>query len=328
MRRSFGETAAGEPVEEIVLTGGGLTAKVLNWGGVLRDLRLDGVDRPLVLGLETIEAYEARSPFFGAIAGRCANRIREGRFTLDGREHRLALHGKAHHLHGGGPESFGRRVWRVEAADARSVQMVLVSEDGDAGYPGRLTARCEYRLEAPATLCVTLTAGADAPTLCNLAHHGYWSLDGAADVGGHLMEVPAEAVCEIDEDWVATGALARVEGTRLDLRRPAPLADDGLRDHNYCLAAARVKAPRPVGRLSAGGLALDILSTEPGLQVYDGAKIPEMEGLDGRRYGRRAGVALEPQLWPDAPNHPHFPSAVLRPGEAYRQVSLFRLSAA
>lgn len=325
----FGETAAGEPVREVRLSGHGLTVSLLTLGALLRDLRLEGVAHPLVLGLNTVADYETKSPFFGATAGRCANRIGYGRFTLDGVAHRLETNDGPHHLHGGGAASFGRRVWTLESAEPERAAFGLISPDGEGGYPGRLEARCVYRLLAGPTLSVEYAAVAKAPTLCNLAHHSYFNLDGRADVSAHRLQVAAEAVTPIGDDLIPTGEVALVAGTRLDLREARPVVDGELRDHNYALAAQRAEAPRFAARLEAGGLSMEVWTTEPGLQVYDGFKIPAMEGgLEGRRYASRAGLCLEPQLWPDAINHRHFPSPVLRPGEIYRQTTAFRFARA
>lgn len=318
MRTRFGETSGGDLVEEVRLSAHGLSLSAISLGAVLRDLRLEGVAHPLVLGLDSVADYEAKSPHFGAIAGRCANRVDHARFTLDGVERRLSVNEPPHSLHGG-VTGFGKRVWELEAVEAERAVFRLVSEDGDMGYPGRMIARCVYALLPGPELSIGLTAETDAPTLCNLVNHSYFNLDGKPDVSAHRLRIAAEAYAAPRPDLIPTGDILRVEGTRHDFRETRPAVDGDVRDHNFCLAAARSAAPRFAARLEASELAMEVHTTEPGLQFYDGAKIARMEGLDGRAYGPNAGLCLEAQFWPDAIHHPHFPSAALRPGERYRQ---------
>lgn len=334
--RTFGDTAHGARVTAVTLRGGGVTLEALDWGCVVRDLRLDGVDHPLVLGLNTMEDYEQRSPFFGAIAGRFANRIAQGRFTLDGCEHALVRNeGGVNHLHGGAaPASFGKRPWTLEAATEETACFTLCSPDGDGGYPGTLTARARYTLPGDGVFRVELTAETDAPTLVNLTNHSYFNLDGAATIDDHVLEIAADAYLPVTADLIPTGNVLSVDGAPYDFRTPRRLArgpgeDTALRDTNFCLAAAASQALRFAARLAApaSGVVMETWTTEPGLQFYDGAKIAVgAPGLDGRTYGARAGLCLEAQRWPDAPNHRHFPSAVVRPGEVYRHVTEYRFA--
>ena len=320
-------TFEGEPVHRVALRGGGLTAHVITWGAVVQDLRLDGVAHPLVLGFDAFAPYPERSPFFGAVAGRVANRIGHGRFEIDGQRFQARTNpGSEHTLHGG-PGGMGKRLWRIEEHGADFVELAITDPDGFNGFPGTLEARCRYTLTADSALAVELSASTSAPTPVNLAHHTYWNLDGSADVRDHTLQVAADRYSAVDDDFIPTGETPSVAGTRFDMREPVRLGNataQGVVDHNLVLADRR-RESRPVARLAAGGLALAIETTEPGLQVYAGHKIQPMEGLDGRTYGAHAGIALEPQVWPDAVNHSHFPEMVLRPGETYRQVSRFRV---
>jgi aldose 1-epimerase len=333
MTERFGTTEHGEEVLRVELRGARLRARVITWGAVLQDLRLDGHGPALVLGLERFEHYSAHSPHFGAIAGRCANRIGGARFTLDGRE--VALDPNApggHHLHGG-RAGFGLRAWRLVEAGAAHATLEMVSPDGDMGYPGTLTARCTYRLEPPATLRVELEAHTDAPTLCNLAHHSYFNLDGTPDVLDHRLRIAAQAMTPVDPELIPSGEVMPVRGSPLDFRTERAIRHqiDGARfayDHNFCLS--RTPEPlRPVACVTGArsGVSLEVRTTEPGLQLYDGAKMGlPVPGLDGARYGASAGLCLEAQRWPDAPNHAGFPSAVLRPGERYEQTTEYRFA--
>ena len=334
-KRTFGQLPEGGTVEEVTIAAGALTARVLTLGAIVRDLRIEGVDHPLVLGFDDLDGYLRHSPYFGAVVGRCANRIGKARFTLDGREYRLAANEGDTQLHGG-PEGFGRRNWRLVDHGLESVTLALESPDGDQGYPGRVEATCRYVVEAPATLRFEAEASCDAPTVVNLAQHSYFNLDGSADILDHAVRIDADAYTPTGPDLIPTGEIRPVEGTDYDRRVLAPIrrVRDGTRvlyDTNFVVAGGRSPEPRHQVRLEApgGGIALDVWSTEPGVQFYDGSYLDvPVPGLDGRRYGINGGCCFEPQLYPDAPNHPGFPSAVLRPGETYRQVTRFAFSRA
>lgn len=328
-REVFGKLETGEPVERVRIEGGGLTAQVISWGAVLQDLRIEGHGPPLVLGLNRLEDYVAHSPYFGATAGRVANRIGQGRFTLDGREYQLTLGpGQKHQLHGG-PDGLGTRNWTITEVAADRVELAATLPDGHMGYPGELKVGLTVGLPGSGALDLRYRAESDAPTLCNLAHHSYFNLTGGPDLAGHRLSLSAEALTEVDGELIPTGRILPVEGTDHDFRRGVDLGawpEGRLLDHNFCLAGGR-QPLRTVGRLESAAVAMDIQTTEPGLQIYDGAKLDvPVPGLDGARYGPRAGMAIEPQIWPDAINHPGFPSPVLRPGEVYEQHSRFVFS--
>ncbi|HYF57072.1 MAG TPA: aldose epimerase family protein, partial [Salinarimonas sp.] len=270
--------------------------------------------------------------------GRFANRIRGGRFTLDGASYELPRNENGvTSLHGGG-RGFGKRPWRIVDHDATSVALRLISPDGDAGYPGTVDATCVYRLRADA-LRVELSATTDQATPLNLAHHSYFNLDGAPTILDHELTVAAETFTPVDEANLPTGEIRPVAGTAFDFRqaRPVRLVEGGARrryDHNWVLDRSRLDpsgADAPLAfagslRAPGGGLSMEVWTTEPGLQVYDGFKLDlPVPGLDRRRYGPCAGLCLEPQRFPDSPNQPHFPDSILRPGEIYRQVTEYRL---
>lgn len=305
------------------ISGHGLTATFTDWGAVLADLRLDGVAHPLVLGLADLEDYRAgHSNYMGASAGRFANRIANARFTLDGVEHRLDANSKTGHTLHGGSGGTGRRIWEVVHHGADAITFAIDLPDGDMGFPGAMRITAAYTCAPGPTLAVTYTATCDAPTVVNLAHHSYWNLDGTDDVSGHSLTVKADRYLPVDDGLIPTG-IADVAGTAFDFRAGRMLPGGDLLDHNLCLSDARVPL-RDVAVLRARGLAMTVATTEPGLQVYDGANLATpVPGLDGRTYRAHAGVALEPQTWPDAPNHDDFPDCVLRPGETYEQVTTF-----
>ena len=336
--REFGRLGEDAVQEITIRSKAGAQAKVITWGAVLRDFHVplpSGGRQRVVLGLQTIEDYVERSPHMGAIAGRYANRVANGDFLLDGVEYKLDRNQAGRHsLHGGGA-AFGKRLWRLAAHDESSVTLTLVSPDGDGGYPGQLTAVCVYRLVEPATLRVELSAVSDKPTIVNLAQHAYWNLDGSPSVLDHELEVEASFYTPVDEDLIPTGEVSAVAGTPFDFRSPRAIRYPGEAgapfryDHNFVLSAprpsegrlrraARLRSPR-------NGLTLELFTTEPGVQVYDGHKVDvAAPGLDGAPYGANAGLCLESQVWPDGPNQPHFPDPTLRPDRVYRQVSEYR----
>jgi len=330
----FGQTADGELVEKLTISGGGLTASVISWGAALQDLRLEGHPPPLVLGFEGFDDYAAHSPHFGAIAGRYANRIRQGRFAIDGERFQADTNFLGRHLLHGGSAGTGKRVWTVEDHGTDFVRLGYLAGDGEMGFPGALALTCTYRTLDGGRLAIELTGETDAPTLCNLAHHSYFNLDdgGRSPVLDHRLQISADAWLPVDDELIPTGRVVPVEGTPFDFRQPRRIGDGGAQsyDHNFCLSAGRVPLRR-VARLEAArsGLAMETWTTEPGIQFYDGARVArDVPGLGGVSYGAHAGLCLEPQIWPDSPNRPYFPQAVLRPGETYRQVTEYRFSAA
>lgn len=333
MSEPFGWTDGGEAIERVAIAGGGLRASVITWGAVLQDLRLHGHGPPLVLGFEGLGDYAAHSPYFGANAGRVANRIGNARFELDGRSYELDANflGK-HQLHGGSA-GFSARRWQLADAGAAHVTLELVSPAGEMGYPGTLTLHCTYRLLDPGIVRIELAAVTDAATLCNVAHHSYFNLDGAGDVLDHTLRIDADRITPVDDELVPTGEVVPVEGTPFDFRVERALRHvvDGEPFHydvNYCVGdAPEALRPVAIARGARSGIAMEVRTTEPGLQLYDGAAAGvAATGLDGIRYGPHSGFCLEAQRWPDAPNHPGFPSAVLRPGERYEQVTEYRFS--
>ncbi|MEM8851773.1 MAG: aldose epimerase family protein [Pseudomonadota bacterium] len=309
------------------IAGHGLRARFTDWGAALMDLRWEGVEGPLVLGFGDPNLYPDYSRYFGATAGRYANRIGEGRFTLDGVAYRTDPNFLDRHTLHGGSKGTGKRVWEMLDQEVDAIRFGVSLADGEMGFPGAMRVEALFTCAPGAVLRVEYRATCDAPTLCNFAHHSYWCLDGTGDLSAHVLTVAADRYVPVDDGMIPTG-VAPVEGTRFDFRQGRALPGDGLLDHNLCLSDGRV-ALRPVAELrsEASGVAMEIATTEPGLQVYDGAKLDvKVPGLAGVRYGAYAGVALEPQIWPDAPNQDGFPDAVLRPGETYTQVTTFGFS--
>ncbi|WP_136658306.1 aldose epimerase family protein [Nitratireductor sp. XY-223] len=317
----FGRTHDGEPVHSLKITGGGLTVDLMSWGAGIRDLRMDGHDAPLVLGFEEFEHYPVHSPYFGVTAGRYANRIAHGRFTIDGTGHQLDRNEKgANHLHGG-TRGIGRRVWSIAEHGADFCRFEIADPDGHMGYPGNCGISCTYRLKPGGVLSVVLEAETDRPTLCNLAHHSYFNLDGGDTILDHEAMIAADHYLPVDGELIPTGEICAVAGTEFDFTEMRPIRLGGREtpfgyDHNFCLSDARgPKRAVALVRSLCSGIAMEVWTGEPGLQFYTGLKLNvPVPGLDGRRYGSCGGFCMESQVWPDSPNHPQFPSAVLRPG--------------
>ena len=335
-RYRFGTLQDGSAVEAVVIGDGDLSAVCLTWGAVVQDLRHTARPWPLVLGLNRLEDYVASTGFLGATAGRFANRIAGARFTLDGVTYQLDANSPGgHHLHGG-TVTFGRRNWNLVDCDRTSVTFSLHSPDGEGGYPGNLDVTCRYEIRPPSTLHVAYGGQTDAPTLLNIAHHSYFNLAGGGSVRDHLLRVDADHYLPVDNELIPTGEIASVEGTEYDFRHIRTIGvwrgrSAGLYDINMCLAPEPAAEARAVAELRSadGSVVMTVATTEPGLQVYDGAKLAiAMPGLEGKSYGAHSGICLEAQRWPDSPNHPAFAGAVLRPGEGYRQVTEYRFSVA
>jgi aldose 1-epimerase len=330
--RIFGHVD-GAPVMEVeIASKAGAQAKILSWGAVLRDLVVPTSSGPqrVTLGLNSIEDYVAHSPSFGAVPGRFANRIANGRFTLDGATYELARKpGDKHTLHGG-PKGFGKRVWKLGEHTGAAVTLTLQSPDGDAGFPGNLTAVCVYRLLEPATLRVELTATSDRPTVVNLTQHAYFNLDGSPDALDHELQLDSDFYTPGDADLIPTGEIRAVAGTPFDFRKARTIRNPAGQTYDTNFVAALERGPDGLARIATlrslkNGLKLELHSTEPGVQVYDAAKLNcPVPGLDGARYGAHAGLCLEPQAFPDSPNRRHFTDCVLRPESEYRHVSEFR----
>lgn len=334
--REAGRLPDGTLVDEVSLDAPGLTARVLTYGATLADLILEtpAGPRSVVLGFDRLEDWAAQDAYLGCIAGRCANRIAGGLFELDGREYILARNdGGRHHLHGG-TRGFNKRVWTIEALDERAVVLALTSPDGEEGYPGAVEARCRYSIEDERTLAIELSATTDASTLVNMAAHSYFAFDDNPDILRHMLNIAADHHTVADAELIPTGEIRPVAGGRFDFRTARPVRNAPGEAHvgyddNFVLAPAPRAEPVFAARLESPvtGIAMDLWTTEPGLQVYDGGFMPVPQPLRGGRPGvRYGGICLEPQRFPDAIHHPGFAGSVLRPGETYRQRTEYRFS--
>ena len=318
--QAIGHTDHGQMIERIAIQGGGLSAWILTHGATVQDLRLDGFAHPLVLGSPSIAPYFGEMNYFGALVGRFANRIAGGRFSVAGREYATPRNWLGRHCLHGGSTGTAQRLWTIESLAPDCACLGLTLADGEMGFPGRMQVRLEISLPGDGALQMDVTATTDASTPCSFAHHGLFNLDGGGTITGHELWIDASAYLPVDDDLIPTGEIAPVDGTKFDFRNARSVGDAGL-DHNFCLSPGR-EPSRAVAvlRSPANGLSMTVETTEPGLQVYDGANIPKIvtSGLDRQAYGPFAGIALETQNWPDAPNHSSFPNAILNPGETYR----------
>ena len=326
--QNFGALPDGDHVLRATISGHGLTVSVLTLGASVQDIRLEGVDHPLVLGFPTLEPYLGEGRYFGALVGRYANRIAGGRARLGGETLDLDRNQDGRHMLHGGSDGTGTRNWMLTTQQADMVGLADHLPAGHMGFPGAMLIRATKQILPGPSLQLTVLATSNELTFCNFAQHSYFNLNGAPTIAEHRLRIPAQTYLPINKDLIPLGAPAVVKGTHLDFRRATRLGErlDGpVIDHNMCLSETRSLQMRPVATLAAGDVTLDICSTEPGLQVYTAAHLSGgAEGLGGRPYGRHAGIALESQIWPDAPNQPHFPSAELKPGQIYRQVTAMR----
>ncbi len=325
----FGVLENAETVTAVTLQAKGLWVRVLTYGATLQGLKLKGDGRSLVVGLDTLDAYLSQNAYLGANVGRFANRISCASAEIRGRRYQFDKNHLGRHTLHGGSDGTGLRNWRLLEAGRDHASFEDELPDGHMGFPGRLRVGLTYRIVARGTLELEYLATSDQPTLCAFAHHSYFNLDGAGPVSEHDLKIAAQTYLPVDEELIPLGAPAPLKDTMFDFASFARLGERsperGL-DHNYCLSGQQV-ALRPVAWLRSRRSAteLTISTTEPGLQVYDGGAFSPVPGQPVPLAGSaNFGVALEPQCWPDAPNRPGFPNAVLEPGEVYRQVTRYR----
>lgn len=324
----------GQPISLYTLANGsGLEVSITNYGAIVQAIRVPdrrGDMADIALGFDTLADYVARNaPYFGAICGRVANRIAGGRFTLDGREYRLAANDGLNALHGG-MKGFDKRVWTADPV-TDGLRLRLVSVDGEEGYPGELDLRVRYTLSADNALVIDYEATATRATPVNLTNHTYFNLAGhaAGSIEAHVLTLRAAHHTQFDNTLTPTGAIAPVAGTPLDFRTPHAIGErigaaSGY-DNNFVLDAgtgpcARVTDP-------ATGRILEMETTEPGVQLYTGNFLDNVAGKAGAVYRRHGGLCLEAQHFPDSVHHPHFPGTILRPGETYTQRTAYRFAA-
>lgn len=339
----FGKTQDGQQVEIVTLANGkGLTARITNYGGIITAFEApdrNGTPGDVVLGFDNLDGYLKTHPYFGAIIGRYGNRIGGAKFTLDGKEYKLAKNNGENTLHGG-VRGFDKVVWKIEKAEAKGSRAVLklsyVSKDGEEGYPGNLKCVMTYSLTADNKLEMRYEATTDKPTVVNLTNHAYWNLagQGSGDVLSHEMMINADKVTAVDKGLIPTGELKDVKGTPLDFTKPMTIGarisevDIGGYDHNYVLKgkSGQMKPAAKVYEPTSGRV-MEIETTEPGVQFYSSNWLDgSLKGKQGKVYNKYGAFCLETQHYPDSPNKPNFPSTVLRPGEKYETVTVHTFS--
>lgn len=341
---SFGRLADGRTVKRYELRNRhGMMARIITYGAILTELHVpdrNGRLTNVVHGFDNLRSYVQGHPFFGATVGRVSNRIGKARFTLDGQEYPLANNNGRNHLHGG-LIGFDKVLWKAQPikVDDREVAVVFtyLSRDGEEGYPGNLDVRVTYTITDNNELRIDYSAGTDKPTPVNITNHSYFNLAGTGDILGHELFVAADRYTPVDDELIPTGEIAPVKGTPLDFTKPELIGarieqlkpKPGGYDHNYVLnsegkslaLAARVREP-------SSGRVMEVLTTEPGMQLYTANFLQgQVNGLNGQRSERHSAFCLETQHFPDAVNHPNFPSTILRPGKQYKSTTIFRFSA-
>ncbi|HRH97407.1 MAG TPA: aldose epimerase family protein [Prosthecobacter sp.] len=343
----WGKTAAGEEVKLFTLrNANGMEAKITNWGGYIVSLKVadkKGQFADVVLGFDSLEGYLAKNPFFGCITGRYANRIGGAKFKIDGTEYPVTPNSGKHQLHGG-KEGFDKKLWAAkEIRDG--VELTYTSADGEEGFPGKLECTVTYRLKDGNALEINYRATTDKPTVLNLTNHAYFNLagEGSRDILGHILTIPHEQITATDDDLIPTGEIINIKGTPLDFTTPhtigeridehfIPLLQGIGYDHNYVLLkpdsqpgySMKIAA---VVREPVSGREMMVVTTEPGVQLYTGNHLNGVAGKNGHIYAKRHGFCLETQHYPDSPNHPNFPSVILRPGETFHSTTTYLFSA-
>ena len=343
-QRPFGQTPYGEATLYTFVNDNGFEVSITNYGGAITSIMVpDRAGKPgdVVLGYETVEEYVKHPRFMGALIGRYANRIAKGRFSLNGVEYQLAQNNGANHLHGG-IKAFHKVLWNAQAdtsANELTLHLTYLSRDGEENYPGNLSARVDYVVNNHNELEIRYAATTDKDTIVNLTNHSYFNLAGSGSILDHELMINAEAFTPVSEDLIPTGEMHKVEGTPMDFREPQKigarinqgyeqLSFTGGYDHNFVLNDSESALKVAAGVFDAtSGRKLEVLTTQPGLQFYSGNFLDgSLVGKGGVAYQKYSAMCLETQHFPDSPNHPNFPSTVLRADETFKELAVFRFS--
>ena len=348
-RESFGNLPDGSKVDAVVLSNAhGMQARIIALGASIQSLSTpdrNGKSANIALGYASLADYVGNPQYFGATVGRYANRIAKGKFTLDGKAYSIPVNNGVNSLHGGS-KGFDKVLWTVgevqHDAGKASVTLSYVSPDGDMGYPGKLTASVTYTLDEENRLSIDYRATTDKTTIVNLSNHAYWNLsgEGSGSVLNNLLTIAGDAYLPVDAGSISTGEIRKVAGTPFDFRVAKPIGRD-IRsndaqllnghgyDHNWVISKDEAAAPRVVARVEdpASGRVLTLKSSKPGLQFYSGNFLDGTSvGTGGHVYRQGDAFVLEPQLYPDTPNHPAFGSARLEPGHEYRNLIVYEFT--
>lgn len=338
------EPPIGSTRQYTLRNGNGMEVKVSNYGARITSIRVpdrNGKTADVVLGYDSAEAYinALKHPYFGATVGRCCGRIAGAQFKLDGRTYQLAANNGANHLHGG-RVGFDKVIWKTEMAERGRVRLAYLARDGEEGYPGNLQVTVTFSLNPDNELRIDYAASTDRKTPVNLTNHTYFNLkgEGRGDVLGHELMIHAANFTPLNSALIPTGEIRPVAGTPLDFTQSKPIGRDiavpdeqlilahGY-DHNFVLDDGGKEGLRSAAEVyePESGRILEVLTTEPGLQLYTGNFLAgDLKGKSGRPYVRRGGLCLETQHFPDSPNQPSFPNTILKPGESWRSTTVFR----
>ncbi len=315
------KSADGSTVQKVTITNGPARAQLISYGATLTEFRLEGIPYSLALGSPDPEHYFGKMRYFGAIVGPIANRIAQGQAPLDGQSLKLAVNENGNALHGGA-DGISQKNWKVEELESDRVIFSVQTSDGESGLPGPLEIKVSYSIQNDGALKIEISAESEKPTFCNPAFHGYWCLN-ERGLSGHKLTIHANHFLPTNAALIPTGEIQPLSGTPYDLRQPTALPAEISLDTNFCLNGSGL---REAARLETDELEMIVETDAPGLQVYDAARLDTTPvlGHSGNPYGGHAGIAMEPQVWPDAPNQPNFPSITLRPGDRFSQTSFFR----
>jgi len=342
-KNSFGKLPDGSEVEQYTLRNArGARAKLITYGATLTELWMpdkSGKNADVVLGFDNLASYAGDHPYFGAIVGRYANRIAKGKFTLDGKDYSLFINNAPNSLHGG-KVGFSRRIWKAEplkVTHGAAVKLTYISPDGEEGYPGTLTVQVTYELTDDNALKISYHAATDKPTVLNITNHSYFNLSGAGsgDILKDVLQLNASRYTPVDDTLIPTGELKSVEGTPFDFRKPIAIGarSGGIPgiagyDHNFVLNGEAGKL-RKAGEVSdpASGRAMEVWTTEPGVQLYIAIGLDGSNKGIGGAYQKFGALCLETQHFPDSPNHPKFPSTVVVPGKDFHSETIYKFPA-
>ncbi len=319
------------------LTSKTMAVKITNFGGIVTSIVVpdrEGKMEDVVLGFDRLDQYIAEHPYFGCIAGRYANRIAKGRFVLDGQEYLLATNNGVNHLHGG-LKGFDKQVWNAKEyrmGEEAGVELTYTSRDSEEGFPGELWVRVIYSLTPRNELKIQYFAETSRPTPLNLTHHGYFNLKGAGngDILNLELRIDADRYTVVDETLIPTGELRDVTGTPFDFRQPKPVGRDmalveGGYDHNFALNNEEKFARVALLNDQSSGRWMEVYTDQPGIQFYGGNFLDgSLTGKGGKVYQKHYGLCLETQHFPDSPNQPGFPNTILKPGEVFESVTVYK----
>jgi aldose 1-epimerase len=348
-KQAFGKLSDGTAIDLYsIKNSNGVEARITNWGAILVALLApdrNGQLADITVGHDNLAGLAGPNPHFGAVCGRYANRIGKGKFRLNGREYTLATNNGANHLHGG-KQGFDKRVWQAHTIGDDTVALSYLSKDGEEGYPGNLWTMVTYTLTDgvdagdSSSLVLSYVATTDQATVLNITNHVYFNLSGAETIHDHVMQINASTITATDSGLIPTGALLPVKDTPLDFTQPhkigerinqnyAPLVLAGGYDHNYVIdgEAGRLNFAARASEATTGRV-LEVFTDQPGIQLYTGNFLDGTIKGKGRVINKRAAFCLETQHFPDSPNQPHFPSTVLKPGETFASVTVYRMRVA